>query len=217
MSIELGNRLAALRKEHGYSQEDLAAKLGVSRQAISKWECGESAPDTDNLIALSKIYGITLDELVYGKEAETNEQAIEVDVNKDVVDGGIPQAELDADAPKKPFRRIIGFIYGSGFFIALIAYFLCGFLWKGPTGALGWASMWILFLMPIVVGSLFSAISNRKWSDFQFPVLITAVYCAMGIIGGAYGVNLWHPFWLLFLLIPIHSSLAHTLDNHRHF
>mgnify|MGYP003296623427 CR=1 FL=1 len=60
----LGNKLYELRKKQHLSQEELAEKLGVSRQAISKWECGESLPDTDNLISISKLYGVSLDELV---------------------------------------------------------------------------------------------------------------------------------------------------------
>ena len=57
-------RLVALRQHHGYSQERLALELGVSRQAISNWERGETAPDTDNLIALAKLYGTGLDALL---------------------------------------------------------------------------------------------------------------------------------------------------------
>lgn len=64
MNLEIANRLVALRREHGYSQEELAARLGVSRQAVSKWERAESSPDTDNLIALARLYGISLDELL---------------------------------------------------------------------------------------------------------------------------------------------------------
>jgi len=68
MTIELANRLQKLRKEHGYTQESLADALGVSRQAVSKWECTEASPDTDNLIALARLYKMSLDDIVNGNE-----------------------------------------------------------------------------------------------------------------------------------------------------
>ena len=64
MNIEIANRLVQLRKSNNLSQEDLAGKIGVSRQAVSKWERAEASPDTDNLILLSKIYGISLNEML---------------------------------------------------------------------------------------------------------------------------------------------------------
>lgn len=64
MNVEIAQHLASLRRQKGYSQEALAAELGLSRQAISKWERAESQPDTGNLIALADLYGVTLDELV---------------------------------------------------------------------------------------------------------------------------------------------------------
>lgn len=64
MNIEIANRLVQLRKEHNLSQEELAAKLGLSRQAVSKWERAEASPDTDNLIMLSRVYGVSMDELL---------------------------------------------------------------------------------------------------------------------------------------------------------
>lgn len=68
MNIEIANRLVELRKKSGYSQETLAAKLGISRQAVSKWERAEASPDTDNLITLSRLYGISLDELLKSED-----------------------------------------------------------------------------------------------------------------------------------------------------
>ncbi|MBP5694274.1 MAG: helix-turn-helix transcriptional regulator, partial [Bacilli bacterium] len=64
MTIEIADRLIQLRKKHGLSQEELADKLGLSRQAVSKWERAEASPDTDNLICLAKLYGVSLDELL---------------------------------------------------------------------------------------------------------------------------------------------------------
>lgn len=82
MSTPLAQRLYELRRSSGISQEDLARKLGVSRQAVSKWECGESVPGTDNLIALARLYGVELGSLVgidndaAGAENESPAQAM---------------------------------------------------------------------------------------------------------------------------------------------
>lgn len=67
MNIEIANRLLQYRKSNGLSQEELAEKIGVSRQAVSKWERAEASPDTDNLIILAEVYGVTLDELLKGE------------------------------------------------------------------------------------------------------------------------------------------------------
>lgn len=69
MNVDIAERLAKRRREAGYSQESLAEKLGVSRQAVSKWERSESSPDTDNLIALARLYGVSLDDLLYVDES----------------------------------------------------------------------------------------------------------------------------------------------------
>ena len=83
MTLETANRLFELRKKHNLSQEELAEKLGVSRQAVSKWERSEASPDTDNLIALAKIYGLSLDELVYGKKSEEAKEDTESKADRD--------------------------------------------------------------------------------------------------------------------------------------
>ena len=70
MDVQIASRLANRRREAGLSQEALAAKLGVSRQAVSKWERSEASPDTDNLIALAALYGVTLDKLLYGTDEQ---------------------------------------------------------------------------------------------------------------------------------------------------
>lgn len=64
MNIEIANRLVNFRKQSGLSQEQLAEKIGVSRQAVSKWERSEASPDTDNLILLARLYNVSLDELL---------------------------------------------------------------------------------------------------------------------------------------------------------
>ena len=68
MNIEIANRLVQMRKKNNLSQEELAAKLGISRQAVSKWERAESSPDTDNLIMLARLYNVSLDDLLKTEE-----------------------------------------------------------------------------------------------------------------------------------------------------
>jgi transcriptional regulator with XRE-family HTH domain len=64
MEMKLGNKIQRLRKEKGMSQEQLAAHVNVSRQAISKWELGESVPDPDNIVLLSKLFRVSTDYLL---------------------------------------------------------------------------------------------------------------------------------------------------------
>ena len=67
-------RLYSLRKGRGISQEELANVIGVSRQAVQKWEAGSSTPDIQNLSALTDYFGVSLDYLVRGIEPQTETQ-----------------------------------------------------------------------------------------------------------------------------------------------
>ena len=75
---KVANVLMNLRKKHGYTQSDLADRLGVSFQAVSKWERGENLPDAFTLIDIANIYNVTVDEILKGelieKEFSPNKQ-----------------------------------------------------------------------------------------------------------------------------------------------
>lgn len=71
----LGERICQLRTEKNLSQADLADALQVSRQSISKWETNGSVPELDKLIKLSRIFGVTMDELVTGEKRDIAEEA----------------------------------------------------------------------------------------------------------------------------------------------
>ena len=62
--MEIGNKIMELRKKNNFSQEDLAEKVGVTRQTISKWELGETSPDLKQAKVLSQVFKVSLDELV---------------------------------------------------------------------------------------------------------------------------------------------------------
>ena len=73
MNIETANRLLQYRKKHNLSQEELAAKIGVSRQAISKWERGNGFPEVSLLLPLCKELEITVNELLSGERVSEEE------------------------------------------------------------------------------------------------------------------------------------------------
>lgn len=66
--MEMAERLQKLRRKAGYSQEQTAELLGISRQAVSKWESGQGKPDLDNLIRLTEIYNTSADYILLGTE-----------------------------------------------------------------------------------------------------------------------------------------------------
>lgn len=126
MNLSIASRLAELRQEQGLSQEALAERLGVSRQAVSKWERGESSPDTDNLIALAELYGLSLDALVLGRDAPAPSQPA-------AFSGTDPEAENR----RRRKKALLRFPYPV--FLALC------YLWLGFAFHL-WHPGWLIFL-----------------------------------------------------------------------
>ena len=72
--MKLSERIQHLRKSRGMSQEELAEKIGVSRQAVSKWESEQSMPDLEKVILLSGFFGVTTDYLLKGREPEPQQE-----------------------------------------------------------------------------------------------------------------------------------------------
>jgi len=77
--MKINEKIYSLRKQNHLSQEELADKIGVSRQTVSKWELGESCPDFDKIVPLCEVFGITSDELLTDKKTQ---KEIEVEANK---------------------------------------------------------------------------------------------------------------------------------------
>lgn len=75
----LADKIINLRKKNGWSQEEFAEKLGVSRQSVSKYESAQSIPDLDKIIKMSRIFGVTTDYLI--KDEMEDEEFVEMDVN----------------------------------------------------------------------------------------------------------------------------------------
>ena len=77
--MSIGERLTQLRKRNGLSQEELAEKLGLTRQTISKWELNQSSPDIEYVIALCDCFDVSSDYLLRGVESELKKENTETD------------------------------------------------------------------------------------------------------------------------------------------
>ena len=192
MDTQIAERLQKIRKEHGYSQEQLADELGVSRQAVSKWERGEASPDTDNLIALARLYSISVDNLLFDSSSEP------------AVIESMPTEEEEVKSGRRYHDNITGVIAGVTVMLSTIAYFIMGGVWDL------WHPGWIVFLSIPVIPKFASAISERDAKIFCFPVLVTGIYLLLGCVWG-----LWHPWWVVFLTIPIYYIIADFIKKKK--
>ena len=80
MNMTLGEKIVYLRKQQGWSQEDLAEQLGISRQSISKWESETSVPELDKLVRISEIFHVSTDYLLK-EDKEDSEKIQQVVLN----------------------------------------------------------------------------------------------------------------------------------------
>ena len=218
MNIKTANRLCELRKAHNLSQEELADKLGVSRQAVSKWERSESSPDTDNLIQLAALYNISLDELLNGKDAfsliEENKNSkevkvveiseyIKVSITADEARVSYDEVEEEVLSLKEVLKwndkiKVIEnavMSFSGVLFPAL--YVLFGFLLGG------WAYYWFLFILVPVPTEIVKMVGRKNLNYFPLEIIVVATYCALGM-----NFNLWHPLWIIFFIIPCFRVLV---------
>ncbi len=221
MTIETANRLYELRKKQGLSQEELAEKLGVSRQAVSKWERSEASPDTDNLIALAKIYGLSLDELIYGEKAETEQKADEKpeEENSTETDDGI---FIDVNDGKNKVK-----IGRGGIFVNSE---------DGDKVKIDWNGIRVKTAksddddwddndneedddIVITKDGLFEVHVNderkkkfRFWSEVPYSIICTVAYLLFGCLDICGG---WGLAWVIFITIPIYHSLVDAIYKKR--
>ncbi len=226
MNLEIATRLVELRKANKLSQEALAEKLGISRQAVSKWERAEASPDTDNLIALAKLYHVSLDELLKINEEEERGSAGGVDVGTDGIAGGsavsagMRGAEgevLPADT-REAGESITEQAAGScreggqedtGVGEDDVYIGLKGIHVKSHSGEevhIDRRGIHVRDMKSDVhIGGNGVFVNGEKVRSVEIPLGVLAIIIYI-VIGFCF--DLWHPGWLLFILIPIISSLV---------
>ncbi len=228
MNVEIAQRLAELRRERGFSQEGLAEQLGLSRQAVSKWERAESAPDMGNLIALADLYEVTLDELLRvspeveeDMRFESQERAESVEAEAaaaaEAALAAAARAEAAAataaeapEAPKvvvevsAPGHRPLSAGYGPGVppHGSPASPQSSGPCPAGscPPGPIPPASS-----VPIAPPP--RPRPKDPLQTFPYPLLCAVIFLLAGFCFGW-----WHPAWVIFLTIPFYYWVVNTLE-----
>lgn len=236
MNIEIADRLIKLRKEKGYSQESLASKLGISRQSVSKWERAESSPDTDNLICLAKLYGVSLDNLLDTEESVEDIAQEKKDLGKDDKDSkdfnfkinskgikiSINEKEKSVDFDKKDMTsdeyefatkklhldrwRIAKKYITSTLMLAALVTYLCLGLIYHM-----WGTMWIVFFLPLFIEQSIEIFEEKDFDNLSgasvFLVLI--LYFALSFTE----ILPWNISWVLFFIIPFFAIIGPILNG----
>jgi len=188
MNVEIANRLYEHRKQHNLSQEELAARIGVSRQAVSKWERAESSPDTDNLIELAKLYGISLDDLLFTDAPEKSQEEKATTVEDDD----------DYDTPEYVHVGWDGIHIVEGKDEVHVS-------WKGIHIKSGDSDE--VKVGPEGVVIIEDGQEQAQWRRRanKFPIVLLCIVAYL-IIG--FWLGLWHPGWTIFLAIPVYYGLV---------
>ena len=174
----LGETLKAHRTRCQMTQEFVAESLGVSRQAVSKWERAESSPDTDNLLALARLYGVSLDALLLhtpaGEAAQAAPEPEEAPADEDAEIFAAARAWDAAEEAEQKARKRARAKWKEGL-------------------------LWLLTLALMVI------LPNLTyWLGISevYAVVVTVAFLITGFL-----LDNWHPGWMLFLTIPLYYVL----------
>ena len=192
---DFGDFLYSLRREKGMTQAQLAAMLGVTNKAVSKWETGEAMPETSQLVPIARIFGVTVDELLEGRRKDKKEI---FDNERHIFLCG------KQDGEKTLAEKICGAVCAALIFAGFVSYLLIGLL----TGL--WSPYWVI--MPVcallcgITGIVFDMCNPvkraKKTAKGENPYIggvcgllilsCVAVYLSVSVFTG-----LWHPLWII--------------------
>jgi transcriptional regulator with XRE-family HTH domain len=206
--MSLGERLYELRKKKGLSQEEVAEKLNVTRQSVSKWETDESKPDFDKIVPICELYEISTNELLSGTKEEIEEKEVEV-INKD---NKKKRALIISSAIFLYFLSIIwiivsevsfnlneGFMVGGFFLLCGIA--TCMLIYQG------------IVLSTTITKKKKEKTVNEKKLDGVIEltaIIFTIIYLLVSFFTGA-----WHITWILWLVFAAVEAIIKIIFNSK--
>ena len=197
-----GEFLYELRKEKGMTQAELAESLGVTNKAVSKWETGEAMPETALLLPISRIFEVSVDELLAGRRAEPKEDGASEEKAERAEEHLFTRGK--DGLPKTRAEKIGGLVCALLMVIGLAAYLGVGVFTEA------WHPYWII--LPVcalacgIVGTIVDVCNaekrRRKLARGENPYTGCACAIVMLVCVAAYliaGVctDLWHPLWVI--------------------
>ena len=207
--MTIGEKIQNLRKQRGMSQEQLAEALGVSRQAVSKWEAGQSVPDIDKIISICDYFGVTTDYIL--RNAETTQSQHEVAQNA----YNMSEKELDENIKKKQRSALL-------LAIAIVLYILCVvpvIIIENDVGTV------LMFVMVAVATGIivYRSTLNQKNKDDEEkekkrknenPTLKAVKSCVWAVAVLVYFViSFWSSAWYItWLVFPITGAITDALE-----
>lgn len=206
--MSLGERLYELRKKKGLSQEEVAEKLNVTRQSVSKWETDESKPDFDKIVPICELYEISTNELLSGTKEEKEEQEVQV-INKD---NKKKRALIITSAIFLYFLALIWIIISEvtfnlnegimiGGFFLLCGIATCMLIYQG------------IVLATTITKKRKEKTANEKKRDGVIEltsIIFTIIYLLTSFLTGA-----WHLTWLIWLVYAAVEAIIKIIFNSK--
>ena len=206
--MSLGERLYELRKKKGLSQEEVAEKLNVTRQSVSKWETDESKPDFDKIVPICELYEISTNELLNGTQEEKEEKEVEV-INKDnkkkralIITSAIFiyfLALIWIIISEVSFNLNEGFMIGGFFLLCGIA--TCMLIYQG-----------IVLSTTITKKKKEKSVEEKKLDGIieLTAIIFTIIYLVLSFLTGA-----WHITWIIWLVFAAVEAIIKIIFSSK--
>lgn len=199
----MGKRIMQLRKEKGYTQEQLAELVGVSAQAVSKWENDVSCPDISILPQLAEVLGVSTDELLGVKPIEPKVVIVDSQKNNKEDDGKFSVSWDGGKSVKKDgiWFAVLVIVLGAAFLIQRVgnlSFGIWGIVW--PAVMIGLGVSWMV----------------KRFSFFSLAVAGLGLYFLLFNLGAISLVLTWSVIWPSLLVLLGLTILYETLVPHKH-
>ena len=191
--MNISEKIRTLRKSKGMSQEELAGQVNISRQAVSRWENGTALPDADNIVQLSKLFGVTTDYLLMDSY-ESDEDSPKIKENNKILHTNLTRLAI---------------IFQAAFLNA------CIYPW-GDSNTI--VLEMIMKIFPLLACSIWMASNHRYEKDLKQRVKntkIESLYCLVQTVVFVLGYTLHIGLWST-LLILINTSVYIFLVNPKY-